>query len=75
MAAGDKQIILASEDVQRRNLEGVITHVRESRKIVNDLTKQVRTISLENVELKREVVELKTKTSLMQAKIYQLGQG
>ena len=72
-SSGEAQIVKASEEVQRRNLQGVIEHVNGSRKIVNGLTTQVQTLALQNVQQGKEITELRTAMSLLQAKVYQLG--
>ena len=73
MAAGDKEIILASEEVQRRNITAILDHGNQTRVLVRDLEAKVDQMQRQIMLQDQKIVEMRSLLSNVQAKLYQGG--
>jgi len=73
MSAGEKEIVLASEEVQRRNIKAMLNHGNETRKITRDLEKELEQMK-EQIRLQdQKIEELRNQIVNIQARLYQGG--
>ena len=75
MVAGDKEITLASEEVNRKNIIAGIEHGNETRRLLRDLEREVE--GLKNMVLAKdaELAEIRYQLSIIQAALYAGGTG
>lgn len=65
-----KEVILASEEVQRRNIESVIAFSKESRRIVRDLETNVKALQNQVMTQNGTIENLQKQLSSIQQKLY-----
>lgn len=73
MSAGDKEIILASEEVQRRNITAMLEHGNTTREITRDLEKEIEQMKAQIRLQDQKIEELKKQLSNVQMKLYSGG--
>lgn len=66
----DKEIVLASEDVQRRNIQSCVDHSNETRKIMRKLQENITRMNNNFLTLSQRVDDLTKQLSMIQAKLY-----
>jgi hypothetical protein len=69
----DKHIVLASEEVQRRNLVSIRDYTKETRNIVRDLEKKVILIQKELINKNAEIQGLNARIAQLQIKKFSGG--
>ena len=73
MSAGEKEIVLASEEVQRRNIQSMLEHGNNTRTLFRDLEDKVNHLQ-EQIRLQDQTIaELRNMLSQLQMKMYQGG--
>jgi len=73
MSAGEKEIVLASEEVQRKNIIAMLEHGNETRRLVRDLDTQLQQ-QKEQIRLQDQTIsELRNQIANLQMKMYQGG--
>lgn len=73
MSAGEKEIVLASEEVQRRNILTMLDYGKESRKLVRELEAKVDQLQAQIRVQDGKFDELKTQFVAIQMKLYSGG--
>lgn len=73
MAAGDKEIVLASEEVQRKNLKVAIQHGNETRKMVRELGAIVDALQNQIITQNKTVEQLRLQLANLQQQFYAKG--
>lgn len=73
MSAGDKEVVLASEEVQRRNINAMLEHGNETRRLVLELKKEVQQMKNQIIIQEKTITELRQLLASVQAKLYQGG--
>lgn len=73
MAAGDKEIILASEEVQRKNIGVAVAHGNETRKMVLELGKIVDALQNQVIVQANQLTQLRNQLATLQQQFYSKG--
>jgi hypothetical protein len=73
MAAGDKEIVLASEEVQRKNLLSAIQHGNETRKMIRELGTIVDALQNQVITQNKTVEQLRLQLANLQQQFYLKG--
>lgn len=69
----DKEIVLASEEVQRRNIKTMIQHGNESRQMIRELTTIVDTLQNQIITMGNRIQQLNTQLASLQQQFYLKG--
>jgi uncharacterized coiled-coil protein SlyX len=69
----DKHIVLASEEVQRRNYQTIIESQKEHRKALIELKTMVDSFQSVFINQQKEINELRRQLGLLQQKFYAAG--
>jgi hypothetical protein len=73
MAAGDKEIILASEEVQRKNIKVAVAYGNETRKMVLELGKIVDALQNQLITQSNTIQQLRLQLATLQQQFYSKG--
>ncbi len=73
MSAGDKEIVLASEEVQRNNIETVIKFNEETRKMVLEVLKMVDALQNRMMMHDKTMDQFRTQLAALQQQFYAKG--
>jgi hypothetical protein len=73
MSAGDKEIILASEETQRRNITTVIQHGNESRKMIKELGAIIDALQNQVIIQSKQLQQMKMQLAAVQQQLYANG--
>lgn len=73
MSAGDREIVLASEEVQRRNINAMLEHGNFTRKLVLEQRKELDQMKSQIRLQEKTIAELRQLLASVQAKLYQGG--
>jgi len=73
MAEGDKEIILASEEVQRKNLLTAIEHTNETRKMVLELHAIIEALQNQVIAQNKQYELMRTQLAALQQQFYSKG--
>jgi uncharacterized coiled-coil protein SlyX len=73
MSAGDKEIILASEDVQRKNIQVAVQYGNETRKMVRELGVIVDALQNQVITQNKTVDQLRLQLANLQQQFYAKG--
>lgn len=69
----EKEVVLASEEVQRRNINAMLAHGNETRKIVRELEKQLDAVKGTVREQAKTIAELRNMLVKIQMVVYRGG--
>jgi len=73
MSAGEKEIVLASEETTRRNVKAAVAHGNETRQLFRELEAKVTKLE-EHIRLQnKNIDELRLQLVNVQAKVYSMG--
>jgi len=70
---GDKEIILASEEVTRRNILAIAEHAKETRRMTAELLNRVDTLQNNLMSRERELGAIKKQLAYLQQKMFSKG--
>ena len=73
MGDNDKNVILASEQVQRRNIEAIRDYSTDTRKGLREIEVQIKELKNLVHMQNNEIGDLRKQISLLQAKLYSGG--
>jgi uncharacterized coiled-coil protein SlyX len=73
MAAGDKEIVLASEEVQRQNLRAAINYGNETRTMVRELGVIVNALQNQVITQNKTIDQQRLQLANLQQQFYQKG--
>ena len=73
MSSGDKEIVLASEEVQRKNLLATIQHANETRKMIQELGVIVDALQNQVITQNGTIQQLRNQLASLQQQFYQKG--
>lgn len=73
MSAGDKEIILASEEVQRKNINVAVQYGNETRKMVRELGVIVNALQNQVITQNKETQQLRLQLANLQQQFYNKG--
>ena len=73
MAAGDKEIILASEDVQRKNIKVAIEYGNQTRKMIIELGKIVDALQNQVITQSKTIDQQRLQLANLQQQFYMKG--
>ena len=73
MSSGDKEIVLASEETQRRNIATVIAHGNESRKMIKELGAIIDALQNQVIVQGKQLHQMKMQLAAVQQQLYTNG--
>lgn len=73
MSDKNKEIVLASEEVSRKNILACVEHANATRKIVRVLEEHILTLQNTVLTFQRQIAELRKQLSFVQTKLYKGG--
>jgi hypothetical protein len=73
MSSGDKEIVLASEETQRRNITTVIQHGNESRKMIKELGAIIDALQNQLIVQGKQMQEMRMQLAAVQQQLYTNG--
>ena len=71
--AGDKEIMLASEEVTRRNVQAAVDYSNETRVLVRGLVERVEDLSRMLLTRDQDIALIRQQIAMMQAELYRGG--
>jgi len=73
MSAGEQEIVLASEETQRRNITTVIAHGNESRKMINELRVIIDALNNQVMTQSKLLQQMRMQLAAVQQQLYANG--
>lgn len=70
MSAGDKEIILASEEVNRKNIQACVEFSNETRKLFRELEIKFKNLEAMVIAKDIEIKELRRQLAIVQGTLY-----
>lgn len=71
--AGEKEIVLASEEVQTRNITSMMIFGNETRKMIKECVVIINALQNRMISQKTEIDELRRQLSILQGEFYKRG--
>ena len=73
MSAGDKEIVLASEETQRRNITTMLQHGNESRKMIKELGAIIDALQNQVIVQGKQLQQMRMQLAAVQQQLYTNG--
>jgi len=73
IAAGEREIVLASEEVQRNNIQMLVQFSSDTRKAVQEISLQVDALQNKMMELNAQFIETTKQLANLQQEFYSKG--